>query len=275
VADGECDVDRFGVAMSSGIHAAARGQFEQASSHLADALAEWRGPVLDDLREFSFVEPLAAALEEDRVLVQTTHAECEIACGRAHAVINVLEALVAEHPYREPVWAQLITAYYVASRQSDALDAYRRLRAELVDGLGIDPSPALAALHDRVLRQEPLPIKRSAKTTAIDAARTIRPPANHPTAAAGLRNASGQLLALQPTITRIGRLADNDIVLDDDAVSRRHAVIVDTGSQFVITDARSANGVKVQGRRLAPSAVLADGDEIRIGAHRFTFELGR
>ncbi|MBX9641003.1 MAG: FHA domain-containing protein [Mycobacteriaceae bacterium] len=33
-------------------------------------------------------------------------------------------------------------------------------------------------------------------------------------------------------------LADNDIVLDDNDVSRHHAVIADTGSGFVITDLR-------------------------------------
>ncbi len=46
--------------------------------------------------------------------------------------------------------------------------------------------------------------------------------------------------------TRIGRLADNDVVLDDAEVSRHHAVISDTGTSFVITDLRSANGVHVQ-----------------------------
>jgi hypothetical protein len=52
-------------------------------------------------------------------------------------------------------------------------------------------------------------------------------------------------------------------------------VIVDTGSSFMITDLRSANGVLVQGRRLHPSATLADGDHIRICGHEFTFELQR
>jgi pSer/pThr/pTyr-binding forkhead associated (FHA) protein len=52
-------------------------------------------------------------------------------------------------------------------------------------------------------------------------------------------------------------------------------VIVDTGSSFMITDWRSANGVLVQGRRLHPSATLADGDHIRICGYEFTFELQR
>ena len=114
-----------------GVQAAAARKFEEASSHLSGALGQWRGEVLADLRDFPFVEPFAAAVTEDKLWVHTARAEAEIACGRAYAVIGELEALTAQHPYREPLWAQLITAYYVTERQSDALDAYRRLKTSL------------------------------------------------------------------------------------------------------------------------------------------------
>jgi len=52
-------------------------------------------------------------------------------------------------------------------------------------------------------------------------------------------------------------------------------VIVDTGSSFMITDLRSANGVLVQGRRLHPSTTLADSDHTCICGYEFTFELQR
>ena len=110
-----------------GVQAAATGKFEQASQYLSAALAEWRGPVLEDLRDFQFVDAFATALVEDKMLAHTALAEAEIACGRSYAVIGELESLTAEHPDREPLWAQLITAYYLAERQSDALEAYRRL----------------------------------------------------------------------------------------------------------------------------------------------------
>ena len=73
--------------------------------------------------------------------------------------------------------------------------------------------------------------------------------------------------------TRIGRRPDNDIVLDDDEVSRYHAVVIDTAGSFVISDLRSTNGVQVGGRRIRGSATLADGDHIRIGGHEFIFEI--
>ncbi|HZU46347.1 MAG TPA: BTAD domain-containing putative transcriptional regulator [Mycobacterium sp.] len=273
VADGDCDLDRFITKKTAGLRAAAAGQFDQASSQLAAALAEWRGPVLDDLRDFAFVEPFAAALTDDNVSVHSARAEAEIACGRANAVIGELEVLAAEHPYREPLWAQLITAYYVAERQSDALEAYRRLKTVLAEDLGIDPGPTIEALHTRILRQERLDTRHAAKTTAARTLATAHTVFSRQSAVAGLRDPAGQRYPLQAPATRIGRLADNDIVLDDAEVSRHHAVIIDTGSSFMIIDLRSANGVLVRGRRLDPSATLADDDHIRICGHEFTFEL--
>jgi DNA-binding SARP family transcriptional activator len=273
VANGDCDLDRFISNKAAGIQAAAAGEFEQASNYLSAALAEWRGSVLEDLRDFAFVEVFATALMEDYVSAQTTRAEAEIACGRANAVVGELETLAAEHPFHEPLWAQLITAYYVAERQSDALAAYRRLKTVLAEELGIDPGPTVESLHERILRQERLDAKQVAKTTAARTLATAYTSFGGQSVGARLRDAAGRHHPLQAPATRIGRLEDNDIVLDDAEVSRHHAVIVDTGSSFMIIDLRSANGVLVQGRQLHPSATLADGDHICICGHEFTFEL--
>jgi DNA-binding SARP family transcriptional activator len=277
VADADCDLGRFIVEKTAGIRAAAAGRFEQASGHLSAALAQWRAPVLDDLRDFAFVEAFATALMEDKVLAHTARAEAEIACGRAYAVIGELEALTGEHPYREPLWAQLITAYYVAERQSDALEAYRRLKTTLAQDLGIDPGPTLRALHARILRQEPLDTKRAAQNTAAATIGDLnrRTAVGGQSVLAGLRDTAGRHFPLQAAATRIGRRSDNDIVLEGDDVSRHHAVIIDTGTGFVITDLRSANGVEVQRQRIRTSANLADGDHIRIGDQEFTVEIGR
>jgi pSer/pThr/pTyr-binding forkhead associated (FHA) protein len=169
----------------------------------------------------------------------------------------------------------MITAYYVAERQSDALDAYRRLKANLAENLGIDPGPKLRALHERILRQEPLDTKRTAQTTAMNSVADLSPHTGTVagrSAVAELRGRDGKRYRLQAS-TRIGRRTDNDIVLDDDDVSRYHAVVIDTGSSFVISDLRSTNGVQVQGRRIRSTATLTDGDHIRIGGHEFTFEI--
>jgi SARP family transcriptional regulator, regulator of embCAB operon len=271
------DLGRFRAQKDAGLHAAAAAQFEQASRQMSDALAQWRGPFLEDLHDFQFVETLATAFDEEKVVAHTAHVEAEIACGRPHAVIMELETLIAEHPYREPLWAQLITAYYLADRQSDALDSYLRLKTRLAEDLGIDPGAKLRELYEQVLRQEPVDVRKAAQAHAEDTiassvavegnATAIRRPV-----AAALRGADGQRYTLAGPATRIGRNSDNDIVLSDVKVSRHHAVITASGTAFVITDLGSVNGVRVRGTRIDPSAELFDGDRIRIGDQEFTFE---
>jgi pSer/pThr/pTyr-binding forkhead associated (FHA) protein len=163
----------------------------------------------------------------------------------------------------------------VAERQSDALYAYRRLKTNLTENLGIDPGPTIRTLHDRILRQERLNTTETAPTTAthgvVDSGLHTGTLAG-PSAIAELCANDGQRYRLESS-NRIGRRPDNDIVLDDDDVSRYHAVVIDTGSEFVISDLRSTNGVVVAGRRIRGSATLADGDRIRIGNHEFAFEI--
>ncbi|MUL75074.1 BTAD domain-containing putative transcriptional regulator [Mycolicibacterium sp. CBMA 226] len=269
----QSDLARFAAEQQAGINAVAAGHFESASTHLATALSLWRGPVLDDLREFAFTDVLRNALTEDKILAQTARAQAEIACGRAHTIIRELETLVAEHPYREPLWAQLITAYYLTDRQSDALDTYHRLKTALSDDLGIDPAPALRTLYEQVLRQEPLDVQRNAQAAAQTiiafepAVTTLISPVT-----AALRDGHDHLHLLKRSATRIGRNPDNDLVVPDDKASRHHAVINNADTAHIITDLGSANGVHVNGERIRATAELHDGDSIRIGGQVFVFE---
>ena len=66
-------------------------------------------------------------------------------------------------------------------------------------------------------------------------------------------------------LTRIGRRATADIVLDDSTVSRRHALVLEREDGPVIADDRSLNGVFVNGQRVR-EARLRNGDEVRIGS---------
>lgn len=73
-------------------------------------------------------------------------------------------------------------------------------------------------------------------------------------------------------ILRIGRSDTNDVVLNDDRVSRNHAML--QGSEeglFYITDCGSRNGTFVNETRATAPVILRAGDQIRIGNHDFTF----
>src|SRR5215207_1805636 len=71
-------------------------------------------------------------------------------------------------------------------------------------------------------------------------------------------------------LTRIGRRATADIVLDDSTVSRRHALVVEREGTPVIADDRSLNGVFVNGQRVR-EARLRHGDEVRVGDRLMRF----
>ena len=77
--------------------------------------------------------------------------------------------------------------------------------------------------------------------------------------------------------TTIGRGPDRDIQVDDNRVSRRHAVVRRDGDRWTITDEGSSNGTRRNGSRIAPTAPvpLSDGDEIGIGPVTFTFRSDR
>lgn len=84
---------------------------------------------------------------------------------------------------------------------------------------------------------------------------------------------AGGMFALSTGDVLVGRDGDNDIVLAENLVSRRHARLRrDTQGRFVLTDLGSANGVHVNGMRVA-RAYLASGDEIKIGDNFFRFHI--
>jgi WD40 repeat protein/DNA-binding SARP family transcriptional activator len=122
---------------------------------LEDALALWRGPALADLADQSPLLAEAGRLDELRLEAQETRIEGLLAAGVPGRAIGELEALIARHPWRESLWGLLMLAFYREGRQAEALRSYQRVREILADELGLDPSPELARLHQRVLKQDP------------------------------------------------------------------------------------------------------------------------
>jgi hypothetical protein len=70
----------------------------------------------------------------------------------------------------------------------------------------------------------------------------------------------------------IGRGDDNDIVMNDVAVSQRHAIISISRHGYAIADAGSTNGTKVNGTKVFKAQhPLKDGDTVTFGRYNFTF----
>ncbi len=120
----------------------------------ARALALWRGDPLADFVDQRFAEAEIVRLMELRLSCLEQRIELDLADGRHAELVGELDALVHEHPLREHLRAQLMLALYRAGRQAEALEAYQAARAALVDGLGIEPGPALRELHQQILTQD-------------------------------------------------------------------------------------------------------------------------
>ena len=125
------------------------------SEKLGEALALFRGEPLCDFRYEEFAAAEAIRLEELRLAVVEEQIEADLELGRHAEVVPRLERLVADHPLRERLRAQLMLALYGAGRQADALQAFKDARTLLVDGLGIEPSPALQHLERQILSHDP------------------------------------------------------------------------------------------------------------------------
>jgi len=139
--------ERLTAEARSGV-AAERGE------RLREALGLWRGPPLAELVYEPFVAQEVARLEELRTAAYEDLIDAELARGGGGDLVAEVELLVAEHPFRERLRAQLMLALYRAGRQAEALDAYRAARRMLVDELGIEPGTPLSELERAILRQD-------------------------------------------------------------------------------------------------------------------------
>jgi predicted ATPase/DNA-binding SARP family transcriptional activator len=149
------DARRFEGLLEDARVALGRDDPERAAASLRAALALWRGEALADHRFDEFAQREIARLEELRVEAIEERLAAELACGRDADLVGELQALVAEHPLRERLRAQLMVALYRTGRQAEALEVMRAGRRLMVDELGIEPGPELRQLERMILAQDP------------------------------------------------------------------------------------------------------------------------
>ncbi|MBE1489564.1 AfsR/SARP family transcriptional regulator [Plantactinospora soyae] len=193
----ELDARVFQTRVETAQRHSAAGQVGEATAELRTALRLWRGPALANLGGGVFAA--AARLDEQwRAAVE----ECltlELRLGRHAELISELTELVATYPLRERLVGQLMVALHRSGRQADALDAYRRLREGLADGLGLEPSAMLRELHTAILRDED---DGAVSGTPADLARTTRAvPAQLPTDTAGFTGRANHLKELDQLLS--------------------------------------------------------------------------
>ena len=124
----------------------------------------------------------------------------------------------------------------------------------------------------RVNRQTPLatPVVPAPKLHPSQANNRLRPALVAPVS---IVTPVGEFELLQGALV-VGRLPECVVCLNDPLVSRMHLRIIVQGESVLVEDLHSANGVYLNGARVASTAVLREGDRILIGTTELSlFEL--
>lgn len=157
-----------------------RAEPKQAIQAYRAALRLWRGDlayegVSDDVVAASRVrldDLRVSAMEELAAILLDGH-EADLI-----AEANTISAeLCLRNPLRDHSHELAMLASYRAGRQADALEIYREFRARVRRELGIEPAPALSALHERLLRHEVVTDPAAAALARSPSRTRSRPPA--------------------------------------------------------------------------------------------------
>lgn len=165
------DVHRFRLLIA---RAAAAEDPGERTAVLSEALDMWRGPPLDGVTGGP-AERLGHGLEQQRLSAIEDRAEAALAAGRHAILAGELFGHMLRHPHRERLAACLMLALYRCDNTVAALEVYRRTAEALRAELGLDPSPALTAVHEAILRRDPV-IDAPARARAVPAADPARGP---------------------------------------------------------------------------------------------------
>jgi WD40 repeat protein/DNA-binding SARP family transcriptional activator len=155
VAPEELDAARFAELATGGRRLLGAGAAQEAAEMLREALALWRGEAFEEFPQVDACAGEAARLAELRLGAVEERVEADLALGRHRELVAELEDLTRQHPLRERLWGQLLLALYRCGRQADALLAYQRARATLVEELGVEPGVELRGLQAAILAQDP------------------------------------------------------------------------------------------------------------------------
>ncbi|MBX7449043.1 winged helix-turn-helix domain-containing protein [Mycolicibacterium sp. 3033] len=131
------------------------GSADAAIARADEALSLWRGDPYGTLGDECWARPAVARLDELHRHTNESRIDALIAVGRIEQALADLEQLIAEAPFRERLRAQQMLALHRSGRSDEALAAFQRARAALIEEIGSEPGSELRALHAQILTQDP------------------------------------------------------------------------------------------------------------------------
>jgi len=151
----ELDTAEFAELCTQATRMREAGAWAGASESFAAALSLWRGEPAEGVSGLEEWEARVQELREIRLQALDARIDSDLRLGRHRQTTAELQALAFEYPLHESFHKQLMLALYRGGRQTDALNAYQKLRHSLSHELGIDPSPAVRRIHEAILNADP------------------------------------------------------------------------------------------------------------------------
>jgi DNA-binding SARP family transcriptional activator len=127
---------------------------QRKAAELRAALELWQGTPLSGVKG-DYAEAERVRLEQLRLTAIEDLAAADIDLNHHVEAVADLTALVTEHPFRERPRELLMLALYRSGRQAEALAVFDETRRVLAGELGLDPSPELREMHQRILTSDP------------------------------------------------------------------------------------------------------------------------
>jgi DNA-binding SARP family transcriptional activator len=148
------DSHRFETMARRGTQELEAGNVAEAATSLAEALRLWRGPALVDVQLGPILAAERLRLEELRKSALERRIQADLMLGRHGQLVSELTGLLSQAPTNERFAAQLILALHRSSNRAEALRVYERVRVNLINELGLDPSQELQQLQLAVLNSD-------------------------------------------------------------------------------------------------------------------------
>ncbi|OBB75219.1 MULTISPECIES: BTAD domain-containing putative transcriptional regulator [Mycolicibacterium] len=155
VEPGQVDLAVFASGCARAVAAVDSGDWDEALAAADEALAWWRGPLLADLSDESWVADEAARAEHLRADCLDARITALLGLGRVPQALAAAAELRSATPLADRgCWLHML-ALYRAGRVTDALDVYTRHARLLDDELGVQPGREVRELQTAMLRQAP------------------------------------------------------------------------------------------------------------------------
>ena len=142
-----------------------------AATALTEALSLWGGAVLPEFADRPFAEVARARLGAVRLAAYEDLAEARLALGEPEGAIAATLLIQQEDPLRDRACELRMLALYRCGRQAEALEEYGTHRRRLATEVGLDPTPVLRQLHERILIHDPAIVRGSADGRVAGATR--------------------------------------------------------------------------------------------------------